>query len=140
MKKMFNTKQEVIDHIADWFLVQKNPPGYDFENRCCVYGTTDPNIACGIGCLIPYEERIEMQCADGIGSAFTLNPLTKLLHPLQRHLGKEAFSEKFLRDIQQVHDASAGYGVSDFHRMFARDLHRLVDEIGLTWREEWDAA
>lgn len=81
--------QALLDDFYDYYIVKKNPPGFDVEKRSCQYRA--PNGAkCAIGRHIPDDLYIET-----IEGDFAAQALSRVGNPVE---------SSFYADLQVLHD------------------------------------
>lgn len=125
------TYQEALDKVWQYFLVEKNVPGYDFEQEYCLYNNGD--VKCAIGCLIPDDKLHYLQEYTGVGDQ--PDEITDLLEGFQDDENNDL---DFWNDLQQTHDDSAVDAIKDgdlnpdyFRKVFKHRLTNLASEFNL---------
>lgn len=132
------TNQEVLNKIWNYFLVENNRPGWDFDSGSCNYLTPEGG-KCAVGCLFSDEELKLILDTDR-----NRNDLPTLF----KFLGKENFpslqgiSEEFLKEIQLCHDAAAEYNLDDiedcdnFRDSFEQRVRTLISKSSTLYNIE----
>lgn len=125
------TKQEILNKVWDYFIVEKHPKAYDV--RCC-YRTKD-GYKCAIGCLIPdelYQHKWDVPDENcGIGTGVDeLYACDKDFKNFIDSLFDSKVEISFLARLQGCHDLSTG-GFSEFHTSMKNNLTNLALELDL---------
>jgi hypothetical protein len=93
-------KQEMFNKVWDWFIVKKNPPGYD-NGKCTYRGENGKK--CAFGVLIPDDVPISEE-----QNTETATILIRDIPILNEKFGPHL---NFIRQIQEAHDGpSFNYG------------------------------
>lgn len=121
----FSGKQDALNRLWDWFVVQKQPPGTADTGFCAYRGPG--GCRCGIGLLIPDAEYP----AEGIVGA-----INELLDggaedhekPAVAKLFERAEQDPaFLLSVQHAHDDAQGEGDDEFYPVVEQNLRKLAE-------------
>jgi len=139
----FQSKQEIMNHVVDFFKEQRRP-GY--ENFLIKYKNSRGHC-CAIGCLISSSESLE-RLSDFHESIFnycTKKYNEKILSILEEESSSLVSDHlKFIHALQQAHDTSVDHDFCDdavsedefnqlFMKRFEENLRRLSTEYELLY-------
>src|SRR5687767_3057774 len=119
------SKQEMLDKVWDWFVVQKKGPSVSETptGKACMY-RGENGTKCGAGVLIPddkYDKRMEFKIIHNV-----LNEYPEL----KEILPNEGEGYRFLRSIQIIHDDNAWY-TNSFTNTMRSGLTNLANNYQL---------
>lgn len=120
------SKQDALNRVWQWFVVEKHPPGVD-EHGGCVYRGPG-GCMCGIGVMVPDADtpmnvRVPISWAIHGESPFAL-----------KLLGRVEGDRSFLREVQLAHDGAYTQGdrYCDFHSGIESALRGVAATFGLS--------
>lgn len=113
-------KQEIINRVWTHFVVEKQPAGWDIDQRGCRYRTSDGHC-CAVGLFIPdekYNRNFE---------GMTVGEVCQFALP-----GLPDESYVLLVHIQRIHDVYATEDAEKFIKSISTRLRILASSYGLT--------
>jgi len=118
------TRQEIVNHVFDYFIVQKHPKSYNKDSQLCQYKcfVEEKECRCAIGCLLnPDIDVTRFECASifevFIKGSLNKNQKAKYLKEAceQSGINMDPSEAYFLEGLQGCHDQSTE---KDFHTSF----------------------
>lgn len=149
------TKQEVLNKVWQWFIVEKHPSAYQkIEGKVgqCVYkGSVDPMQRCGIGCLLPDNFPPDGELG-GLPKGNSISGILETAAVIVRNgdtaapVGPVGFlrvyailsdftdlsGRRFLDAIQSAHDSAATSSTDAFADLLRANLSDVARRFGLS--------
>lgn len=123
------TEQDAITRVWTHFIIDRNPPGFDPDERHCCYSA--PNGArCAIGCLIDaseahrLQEQFEGAVVGTIRAELRENAEARDAFPTTAAL--VSLDSEFVCKLQRAHDNAARSTTTPFHTALRQALESLA--------------
>lgn len=123
MKKEFNTKEEFLVDMLDYYTVDPiNRRAFDRELEYCVYYPIEQSEGCAIGRCLPKELTMKMQ---GTIDYIIDNELCNLPEWMT-NLGAD-----FLQKVQELHDRKHNWKETGLSKKGIKNLRTIIKKFGL---------
>lgn len=117
------TRQQIVDHVVDYYIVKRNLPGKNPNSVQCYYRFSIPGKKkvgrCAVGCLLDKEQWQKVTKQGGNGGSFN----GSMLATIPELTGEDNLN--FLRMLQGVHDGSVSHN-TPFRFTFAKKLRYFI--------------